>query len=119
MRPWNIEEQVIVEPTTKLRFEFTSVHSQCMARGEEAPGHDKAIALNVYNEGGTRVIRIEFTRGGQMVASVVEQWEQPVPPTEAEQITALMVRPADEGVSDPPAQSWDGINVAGQFAADI
>lgn len=117
MRPWNIGEQVIVEPTTKLRFEFTSVHSQCMARGEEPPEHDRAVVLNVYNEGGSRVIRMDFSRGGQLVASTVEPVEEGVPQSEQEKV-AEMVRDMTDELQDPPADRA-GINVAGQFASDI
>lgn len=122
MRPWNIAEQVVVEPSTKLRFEFTSEHSRAVAVGEPPTYHDRAVMLNVYNEAGTRVIRLHFTRGGQMVGVTVENVEgEQLPKTEQERIAEL-VKPY---APDPPAQggadpaTWDGVNVAGQFASDI
>lgn len=146
-RPWNITEQVIVEPTTKLRFEFTSEHSKAVAAGEPPPYHDKAIVLNLYNESGTRVIRMDFTRGGEFVGATVDAVEPDAPPplTEQEEISKAMMEqaPAETGAIEEldlprktaeqhaaeikaawegettQEQAWEGINLAKGFTADI
>lgn len=102
MREWSIAEQVVVEPSTKLRFEFTSVHSQCVAAGEEPPYHDRAVMLNIYNESCTRVIRLDFDRTGQMVASTVEQFDGFAPKTEQEKLSEQWGGGAQEGVAEIP-----------------
>lgn len=127
-RPWEIQEQVVVEPSTKLRFEFTSEHSKAVEKGEEPPYHDKAIILNVYNESGTRVIRMDFTRGADFVSSTVEPLEkEEIPLSEQEKITAMMapdrgekeaVTAHDEWVTTQE-DAWKGINLAQQFTSDI
>ncbi len=120
--PWNIAEQVVVEPSTKLRFEFTSEHSRAVAAGEPPTAHDRAVILNIYNETCTRVIRMHFTRGGQMVGVSVENVEGELPPKTEQERIAELVKPYDP---EPPAQgaadpaTWNGVNVAGPFASDI
>lgn len=80
-RPWTIAEQTFVDQNTKLRFEFTSSHSQAMAAGEAPPDHDQHIMLNVYNETGNKVIRLAFERGDLLIDSTVEAFEPAcVPP---------------------------------------
>lgn len=118
-RPWDIAEQVIVEPAVKLRFEFTSEHSRAVSAGEEPPYHDRALVLNVYNESGTRVIRMSFTRGGDFVGSEVEGMEDGAEPplTEQEKI-ARMVKPAG-WAETTKEEAWQGVNLAQRFASDI
>lgn len=134
MRPWNIAEQVVVEPAVKLRFEFTSEHSKAVSAGEEPPYHDRALVLNVYNESGTRIIRMSFTRGGDFVGSEVESNEsRDVPLTEQEKLAKMMDSrnrepptavelgmPADPGWAETTKEeAWQGVNLAQRFASDI
>lgn len=126
-RPWEIWEQVVVEPATKLRFEFTSEHSRAVEKGEEPPYHDKAVILNVYNESGTRVIRMDFTRAGDFVSSTVEPLEkEEVPLSEQEKLSRMMrsepssVEPRSGGGSETTQEdAWKGINLAQRFVSDI
>lgn len=138
-RPWNILEQVIVEPAVRLRFEFTSEHTKSVEAGEEPPYHDRAVVLNVYNETGSRIIRMSFTRGGDFVSSEVESNEsRDVPLTEQEKIEQMMKVGAansnlaaertamERGAPDPhwagettQEAAWKGINLAQRFASDI
>jgi hypothetical protein len=120
-RNWSIEEQVYVQPDVKLRFEFTSAHTELVARGEDPPVHDKWVVLNVYNESNTRVIRINFTRAGQVISSLVENVEGEVPLTDGERAAQGMAarEPLDEGTVTDQQQAWQGINLAEQFSGDI
>lgn len=132
-RPWNILEQVVVEPAVKLRFEFTSEHSKSVEAGEAPPYHDRALVLNVYNESGTRVIRMSFTRGGEFNGSEVEENEADVPLTEQEELARMMDRrnaepptavelgmPVDPGWAETTKEeAWQGVNLAQRFASDI
>lgn len=74
-RPWAIAEQTFVDVNTKLRFEFTSAHSQALASGDAPPDHDQYIMLNVYNETGNKVIRLAFERGDLLIKGEVESFE--------------------------------------------
>jgi hypothetical protein len=146
-RNWSIEEQVYVQPDVKLRFEFTSEHTEAVGHGRDAPVHDKWLMLNVYNESGTRVIRINFTRAGQVISSEIENIGEgdEVPLTDTERLAA-QVREA-ERTAEPTAaelgaaaraageeplvrvprfegettqeQAWAGINLASKFSGDI
>lgn len=121
-RPWNILEQVVVEPAVKLRFEFTSEHSKSVEAGEAPPYHDRALVLNVYNESGTRVIRMSFTRGGEFNGSEVEENEADVPLTEQEELAKLVqskeATAHEEGVTTQE-DAWKGVNLAQRFTSDI
>lgn len=145
-RNWSIEEQVYVQPDVKLRFEFTSQHTEQVARGEEPPLHDKWIMLNVYNESNTRVIRMNFSRAGQVISSTVDELGvgEDVPLTEHEKAAAARdprnqdpptasdgglnadfarvlheAKPLDEGTVTDQTGAWAGINLAERFSGDI
>lgn len=137
MRIWSISEQVYVEPNTRLRFEFTSAHTESMAAGEGPTLHDNFLMLNVYNESGNRVIRMKVSRGGIIASSEVENVDQP-PESDAvqeERVTRAETwadaAQAHDGAgqevkADGPVASDGGlnsdferINYADQFAGDI
>jgi hypothetical protein len=128
-RIWSIEEQVFVEPTTKLRFEFTSTHTRCLVEGDTPPKHDRGLELNLFNESGNRVIRMQFDRNSMCQGATVENVaEEEVPRAPQEKPTTLAVPelmatddgpmdPATDLAQDPPG--FEGINLASQFAGDI
>jgi len=131
-RIWSIEEQVFVDPSTKLRFEFTSTHTRCLAEGDTPPKHDRGLELNLFNEGGTRVIRMQFDRDGQCQGATVESVEEEEVPRASAELWAHPDEIAkfkqaapdpgnalEQGPPDPPAPTFEGINLASQFAGDI
>lgn len=125
-RVWSIQEQVYVEPVTKLRFEFTSEHTEAMARGEGPTLHDEALLFNVYNEANTKVIRMRVRRHAWISRSEVEGIETPAPatPEEKERLDLLTEQPVKTAVAAPgtettQAQAWAGVNIAPQFSGDI
>jgi hypothetical protein len=131
-RIWSIEEQVFVEPVTKLRFEFTSTHTRCLAEGDTPPSHDRGLELNLFNESGNRVIRMQFDRNGACQGAIVESVEEenvPRSPQEFEEKPTTLAVPelmaTDDGPMDPATDlaqdppGFQGINLASQFAGDI
>lgn len=72
IRPWNIAEQVVEDPTTKLRLEFSSVHTDELTVGRPAPGHDQILYLRLWTTDRTRVATYAFTRGGAFIRTAVE-----------------------------------------------
>lgn len=132
VRPWNIAEQVVEDPSTKLRLEFSSVHSEEMAQGRESPLHDQILYLRLWTSDRTRVATYAFTRGGQFIKATVEPLN--VPDAEREARAEAMAYNEDhpQGISestvslphdagqpvDPPA-GFEGINYAKAFVGDI
>lgn len=62
-RIWSIEEQVVQDPTTGFLLEFTSAPSEA---------DDSGVLLNVWNEGRTRKLVLQFDRNGLLTATNVE-----------------------------------------------
>jgi hypothetical protein len=123
-RIWSIEEQVFVDPSTKLRFEFTSTHTRCLAEGDTPPKHDHGLELNLFNESGNRVIRMQFDRDGQCQGATVENVEEeevPRGPHELEEKPATLAVPELTATDDldQRASAYERINLASQFAGDI
>ena len=139
-RPWNILEQVVEDPTTKMRIEFSSVHSEAIAGGFEAPAHDQILYMRLWTTDRSRVATYAFTRGGQFIrTSSVEH----VDPGTTEKLddgiehalgTAAaetmiynedhpqgLLRPLDENgnVQEAALTESEKINYAKDFAADI
>lgn len=69
---WNISEQVVEDPTTKMRLEFSSVHSEDVAAGRDAPDHDQILYLRLWTTDRSRIATYMFTRGGQFIRAVVD-----------------------------------------------
>lgn len=74
-RSWNIAEQTLEDNATKLRLEFSSVHTDAVNAGEAAPSHDKIIMLRLWTSQRDRVATFIFERGGKLIRTEVE----PVP----------------------------------------
>jgi len=112
IRAWSIAEQIVDDPNvSKFRLEFTSVHTQELAVGNEPPGHDRELWLHIWNESRTRVLKFRFDRNGQCrecTATIGDDVRESVrQETRQEEIDAL----AREGI--------DAVNIARKFAADI
>lgn len=74
-RIWQIEEQTIEDPTTKLRLDFSSVHSDEVNAGNEPPSHDNIILMRMWDSTRTRIATFTFERNGRFISTDVE----PVP----------------------------------------
>jgi hypothetical protein len=138
-RIWAIEEQVYVDPITKLRFEFTSAHTEAMSRGEGPTLNDNYLMFNVYNESNTRVIRMAVERNGRIWDAKIEGMEGVETPKTQDEIeseqraawekkladkmesarTAVKVNPEDDPEQQKGPAEYEGINLAGQFTSDI
>lgn len=146
-RPWNIMEQVVEDPTTKLRIEFTSVHSEAVKEGQPAPGHDKILYMRLWTSNRDRVATYAFTRGGQFIKTAVEHVDpnvgQGMPAALdagienakiGDRVHAIMAAdagleaaqqarfaPKNSGPPQPPAQpaGFGDINYADQFVGDM
>src|SRR5215472_3426478 len=71
-RIWSIEEQVIEDNSTKLRLEFTSVHSEEMSAGNEAPGNDETVMLRLYTSDRNRVAIFKLERNGRFIRADID-----------------------------------------------
>lgn len=140
-RPWNIAEQVIEDPTTKLRLEFSSVHTEEVAEGKPAPDHDQILFLRLWTSDRLRVATYAFTRGGAFIKATVEPLgglaggdEPSLRPTDAhgnvleseltEQERAMMAKAQAQQMHDAgqlvdPVRDFEDINYAKQFEGDI
>jgi hypothetical protein len=141
MRVWSINEQVYVDPNTKLRFEFTSENTESVARGEGPALHDEQLYFNVYNEANTKVIRMRARRNGLIDSSEVEGMEGVAAPATAQEEARAAIltdrpapadhpapaahsaghEPAAQDVQPPPPAEtdWTGVNMSSQFSGDI
>lgn len=115
MRPWNIEEQVVEDPTTKMRLEFSSVHTDEVSAGREAPLHDKLVKLRMWTTDRSRVATFCFTRDGMFVMAQVEPIWQALPGADM----PVAVK-AEECPSEPPPvqEPAPGFDPAAQFGTD-
>lgn len=94
-RIWQIEEQVVEDPTTKLRMEFSSVHTDEVTAGNEAPGHDDVLLLRMWSQDRGRLATFRFERNGRFISAEVEPVETGQP--------AVMDAPPP-----PPPDGWPG-----------
>src|SRR5258708_26741882 len=62
-RIWSIEEQTVREPATGFFLEFTSAPTETS---------DGTVTLNIWNEGRTRKLVIQFARNGLTTDSTVD-----------------------------------------------
>ena len=76
MRIWQIKEQVVEDPSTKLRLEFSSVYTDEVNAGNEPPRKDELLVLRLWTSDRTRVATFTFERNGRFVCCGVE----PLPP---------------------------------------
>jgi hypothetical protein len=78
MRIWQIAEQTVEDPATRLRFEFSSVHTDTTAAGEEAPGKDDVVVLRLWTSARTHMVTMKFERNGAFISSEVEALAQDI-----------------------------------------
>lgn len=72
MRIWQVKEQTVEDPTTKLRFEFSSVHTDEVNAGNEAPTSDAVVIMRLWTSDRTRMVEMRFERNGAfMYATIV------------------------------------------------
>ena len=71
-RIWSIEEQIIEDNSTKLRLEFSSVHTDELTAGNEAPGNDDTVLLRLYTSDRQRVATFKLERSGRFIRCDVE-----------------------------------------------
>lgn len=116
-RPWNIVEQVVEDPTTKMRLEFTSVHSEAVKEGQQAPDHDKVIYLRLWTTDRTRVATYAFTRAGVFIKTAVEHVDPGQGTVEAAMEAGM--KAADPGLEAAQQARFADVNYADQFAGDI
>ena len=71
-RIWQIKEQVIEDPSTKLRLEFSSVYTDEVNAGNEPPLKDELLVIRLWTSDRTRVATFTFERNGRFVRCEVE-----------------------------------------------
>ena len=71
-RIWQIKEQVVEDPSTKLRLEFSSVYTDEVNAGNEPPLKDELLVLRLWTSDRTRVATFTFERNGRFVHALVE-----------------------------------------------
>ena len=76
-RSWQIEEQTVEDPATKLRLEFSSIWSDEVNAGNETPWHDSLVVLRLYTSDRTRMATFTFERNGRFVKTDVEPLNLP------------------------------------------
>jgi hypothetical protein len=69
---FQIEEQTIEDPATGLRFEFSSIHSDDMASGNEAPGKDEIVLLRLWTSDRARMVTFQFERNGKFINAIID-----------------------------------------------
>ena len=84
-RIWQIEEQVVEDPATKLRLEFSSVHSDEVKAGNEAPSHDELVVLRLWTSDRNRMATFLFERNGRFVKCDVEPLSPVITQSEMDQ----------------------------------
>lgn len=125
IRPWNIAEQVVEDPTTKLRLEFSSVHTDELTVGRPAPDHDQILYLRLWTTDRTRVATYAFTRGGAFIRTAVEHVDPGKHPPLDDGIEHAKISespvslPHDAGQLVEVAGGFEDINLAKTFVGDI
>jgi hypothetical protein len=76
-RIWQVQEQTVEDPSTKLRLEFSSVHSDELQAGNDAPAHDNIILLRLWTSDRTRLATFQFERNGRFIKADVETIPEP------------------------------------------
>ena len=79
MRIWQIKEQLVEDPSTKLRLEFSSVYTDEVNAGNEPPLKDELLVLRLWTSDRTRVASFLFERNGRFVRCEVEPLPAPAP----------------------------------------
>jgi hypothetical protein len=104
MRIWQIKEQVVEDPSTKLRLEFSSVYTDEVNAGNEPPLKDELLVLRLWTSDRTRLASFVFERNGQFVHALVEPIVTPEDIVQAQKFaTAKMGLEAQEATPDEAA----------------
>jgi hypothetical protein len=82
MRIWQIKEQVIEDPSTKLRLDFSSVYTDEVNAGNEPPAKDELVVLRLWTSDRTRIASFLFERDGRFVRCEVQPIVQEPPAPE-------------------------------------
>ncbi len=77
MRIWQIKEQVVEDPSTKLRLEFSPVYTDEVNGGNEPPAQDELVILRLWTSDRTRLASFVFERNGRFVRCEVEPIPSP------------------------------------------
>lgn len=76
-RIWPIKEQVVEDPSTKLRLEFSSVYTDEVNAGNDPPDKDELMVLRLWTSDRSRVATFTFERNGRFVRCEVEPIPSP------------------------------------------
>jgi hypothetical protein len=77
LRIWQIKEQVVEDPSTKLRLEFSSVYTDEVNAGNEPPLKDELLVIRLWTSDRTRIASFMFERNGRFVHALVEPLPAP------------------------------------------
>lgn len=102
MRIWQVKEQTVEDPSTKLRLEFSSVYTDELNAGNEPPAHDALVVLRLWTSDRTRLATFTFERNGQFVKCDVEPHAQEY--THVDEVAKLNPPPA------APALTKEGLD---------
>jgi len=80
MRLWSITEQQFTVDETGFVFQFSSVHSEEIAAGRDAPDHDQEILLRLWNREMTKCLTIVFDRYGLKVRAELDSGDDMIQP---------------------------------------
>ncbi len=80
MRIWQIKEQVVEDPSTKLRLEFSSVYTDEVNGGNEPPAQDELVIMRLWTSDRSRLASFVFERNGRFVRCEVEPIPTPADP---------------------------------------
>jgi hypothetical protein len=79
-RIWQVTEQIVEDPSTKLRLEFSSVYTDELNAGNEPPDRDHLVVLRLWTSDRTRMASFVFERNGRFVFCEVEPIASPEDP---------------------------------------
>ena len=74
-RLFSVEEQTIEDPATKLRLEFSSVHTDEVNEGHEPPSNDDTVILRLWTSDRTRLATYKLERNGWFISADVAHME--------------------------------------------
>src|SRR5215475_3333367 len=99
-RIWQVQEQVVEDPTTKLRLEFSSVHTDEVNAGNEAPAADELVVLRLWTSDRNRMVTFLFERNGRFVRADIEPLDASGEPI----VAGARAEPGDGGYE---THHWD------------
>lgn len=102
-RPWNIEEQEFTVPEIGYKFQFSSVHSEEVAAGNDAPAHDQEIFMKMWDPSGIKCLMVVFDRNGFKVRTELDTGSEPPQGAEPQDGVATATA-GDEGAQQSRAE---------------